>query len=71
MDSNSEDTDSDDSDVAELDSDIENEKQLKYDRAVYRDDVKVLRSQMRGEMAPGEKRKAAPNEGLRLEFVHG
>ena len=41
MDSNSEDSDSDMSDAPELDSDLENEKQVRYDRNVYREDMKV------------------------------
>ena len=41
LDSNSEDSDSDMSDAPELDSDLENEKQVRYDRNVYREDMKV------------------------------
>ena len=71
MDSNSEDSDSDMSSVEEVDSDIEMEKNKKYDRAVYKEDMKVLKKKMKSEMKPGEKRARAPNEGLKLEFVHG
>ena len=71
MDSNSEDSDSDLSDVGEVDSDLENEKQKCYDRAVYREDMVALKAQMKTQLAPGEKRKAAPSEGLTLQFVHG
>ena len=70
-DSNSEDSDSDMSDVGELDSDLENEKQARYDRNVYREDMKVLKKQMRADLAPGQKRNKAPDHGLKLEFVHG
>lgn len=59
------------SDVGEVDSDLENEKQKSYERAVYKDDVAVLKSQMKAQLQPGEKRMAAPSEGLKLEFVHG
>ena len=71
VDSNSEDSDSDMSDVGELDSDLENEKQLRYDRNVYREDMKVLKKEMRADLAAGEKRNKAPDQGLKLEFVHG
>lgn len=71
MDSNSEDSDSDVSDIGEVDSDLEAEKQLTYQRSIYREDAAVLKKQRKAEMAPGEKRATAPNEGLKLEFVHG
>ena len=59
------------SDVGEVDSDLEAEKQQNYERAVYREDMTVLKSTMKAQLAPGEKRMAAPSEGLKLEFVHG
>ena len=68
MDSNSEDSDSDMSDVGELDSDLENEKHLRYDRSVYREDMKILKREMKADMAPGQKRNKAPDRGLKLEF---
>ncbi len=71
VDSNSEDSDSDVSDVGELDSDLEGEKQLRYQRDIYRDDVRALRKNLRADMAPGEKRNRAPDHGLQLQFVHG
>ena len=71
MDSNSEDSDSDMSDVPEVDSDLEAEKQMTYERAVYKEDMAVIKQQRKLEMAPGEKRARAPDEGLKLEFVHG
>lgn len=70
MDSNSEESDSDLSDVGEVDSDLEREKQVKYDRAVYREDAAALKK-LSKKMAPGQKRKQGPNDGLKLEFVHG
>ena len=71
VDSNSEDSDSDASDVGEVDSDIEMEKQQNYSRSVYKEDMVALRKQMKSNMAPGEKRSKAPNQGLVLQFVHG
>ncbi|KAL5008221.1 hypothetical protein ScPMuIL_013802 [Solemya velum] len=70
VDSNSEESDSDLSDVGEVDSDLEREKQVKYDRAVYREDAAALKK-LSKKMAPGQKRKQGPNDGLKLEFVHG
>ena len=40
MDSNSEESDSEAS-GREVDSDVENEKQISYDRSVYKEDLKV------------------------------
>ena len=71
VDSNSDDSDSDLSDVDEVDSDLEAESRQKYDRPIYKEDVSTLKSQIKGELAPGQKRARAPNEGLKLEFVHG
>ena len=71
MDSNSEDSDSDLSDVAEVDSDIEREKQVRYGRHLYREDAAQIKKFRHKEMRPGEKRSLGPNDGLTLEFVHG
>ena len=71
MDSNSEESDSDLSDVGEVDSDVAAEQQQSYERAVYREDMSSLKQQRKAEMAPGQKRAHAPDEGLKLEFVHG
>ncbi|XP_064621338.1 echinoderm microtubule-associated protein-like 6 [Lineus longissimus] len=71
VDSNSEDSDSDVSDVGELDSDLEAEKQKNYDRDVYKEDMKVLKKSMKSEMRAGQKRNSPPDSGLKLEFVHG
>ena len=77
VDSNSEDSDSDMSDVAELDSDIEREKEKDYDRAVYKEDLsqlKRLQKQQKNSnntQQDGQKRNQAPQEGIKLEFIHG
>ncbi|XP_028827800.1 echinoderm microtubule-associated protein-like 6 isoform X1 [Denticeps clupeoides] len=66
-DSNSGESDSDLSDVPELDSDIEQEAQMNYDRQVYKEDLPQLRKKLVGSL----KRQKAPDEGLRLQFIHG
>ncbi|XP_072031189.1 echinoderm microtubule-associated protein-like 6 isoform X3 [Amphiura filiformis] len=75
LDSNSEDSDSDLSDAAELDSDIEREKEKDYDRAVYKDDLnqlkRIKKQQKNSGTVDGQKRNQAPSEGIRLEFIHG
>ncbi len=71
MDSNSEDSDSDLSDVGELDSDLEAEKQLTYERPVYKEDMATLESQRQLQLKAGEKRDSGASEGIKLEFVHG
>ncbi|XP_048842779.1 echinoderm microtubule-associated protein-like 6 isoform X2 [Brienomyrus brachyistius] len=71
--SNSEESDSEQSDVPELDSDIEQEAQMSYERQVYKDDLPQLKqqSQEKKELAGLLRRQKAPEEGLRLKFVHG
>lgn len=71
VDSNSEASDSDISDVAELDSDVEKEKQISYDRKLDSSDLNILKSEIKNELAAGQKRKEAPTDSLRLSFVHG
>lgn len=71
VDSNSEESDSDLSDVPEVDSDIEAEKQKSYERAVYKEDMAVLKMTATDTMATGAKRSKAPSQGLKLQFVHG
>uniref|UniRef100_A0A4W6DSW6 EMAP like 6 n=1 Tax=Lates calcarifer TaxID=8187 RepID=A0A4W6DSW6_LATCA len=66
-DSNSGESDSDVSDVPELDSDIEQEAQTSYERQVYKEDLPQLKKKLIGSL----KRQKAPEEGLRLQFVHG
>ncbi|XP_071235743.1 echinoderm microtubule-associated protein-like 6 isoform X1 [Salvelinus alpinus] len=72
-DSNSEESDSDVSDVPELDSDIEQETQINYDRQVYKEDLPQLRLQSREkkQQVGSLKRQRGPDEALRLKFVHG
>ncbi len=70
VDSNSEESDSDLSDVAELDSDIEKEKEIDYDRPVYKEDLSRLKRLKKTENS-GQKRQQAPSEGIKLEFIHG
>ncbi|XP_013768907.1 echinoderm microtubule-associated protein-like 6 [Pundamilia nyererei] len=72
-DSNSEESDSDVSDVPELDSDIEQETQIHYDRPVYKEDLPQLRQQSREkkQQVGSLKRQKGPDQGLRLQFVHG
>ncbi|KAM3606890.1 uncharacterized protein V6R79_025142 [Siganus canaliculatus] len=73
VDSNSEESDSDVSDVPELDSDIEQETQINYDRQVYKEDLPQLRQQSREkkQSVGSLKRQKGPDQGLRLQFVHG
>ncbi|KAJ8392415.1 hypothetical protein AAFF_G00075400 [Aldrovandia affinis] len=72
-DSNSEASDSDLSDVPELDSDIEQEAQMNYERQVYKEDLPQLKQQSREQrqLVSSLKRQKAPEERLRLQFVHG
>ncbi|XP_050404782.1 echinoderm microtubule-associated protein-like 6 [Patella vulgata] len=71
VDSNSEDSDSDLSDVGEIDSDLEREKQVNYDRALYKEDAVALKKLMRQDMKAGAKRKKGPEDSLKLQYVHG
>ncbi|KAJ8246474.1 hypothetical protein GJAV_G00268220 [Gymnothorax javanicus] len=72
-DSNSEASDSDLSDVPELDSDIEQEAQVNYKRQVYKEDIPQLKHQGQEQkpMLSSLTRQKAPEERLRLQFVHG
>ena len=75
MDSNSEDSDSEMS-GKEIDSDIENEKEISYDRVVYKDDLKDLKPKIKEEIKKSEaeqsyKRLTTPETSLSLEFVYG
>ncbi|KAG5285153.1 hypothetical protein AALO_G00000110 [Alosa alosa] len=72
-DSNSEESDSDQSDVPEMDSEIEQETQLTYRRQVYKEDVPQLKEQCREKYRAIalKKRERAPSSGLRLHFIHG
>ncbi|GFN97686.1 echinoderm microtubule-associated protein-like 6 [Plakobranchus ocellatus] len=71
VDSNSEDSDSDLSDVGDVDSDVEREKQVGYDRALYKEDMSRQKKLLRSSMQPGAKRKNGPADSLKLEYVNG
>ncbi|CAF1609867.1 unnamed protein product [Rotaria magnacalcarata] len=70
LDSDSEDSDSDLS-GAEIDSDIEKEKQISYDRTLYREDYQKLKKNKKEKLPPGEKRKKQPDDGLILHYAFG
>ncbi|XP_006814808.2 echinoderm microtubule-associated protein-like 6, partial [Saccoglossus kowalevskii] len=72
VDSNSEESDSDMSDVGEIDSDIERENTINYDRVVYKDDMTAIKAKNKADLkGSGQKRNKAPSEGIKLEFIHG
>ncbi|EHB11852.1 Echinoderm microtubule-associated protein-like 5, partial [Heterocephalus glaber] len=72
-DSNSDESDSDMSDVPELDSEIEQETQLTYRRQVYKEDLPQLKEQCKEKQksATSKRRERAPGNSIRLHFVHG
>ncbi|CAF0889090.1 unnamed protein product [Brachionus calyciflorus] len=75
MDSNSEDSDSELS-GNEVDSDIEKEKEISYERTVYKEDLNVLKPKIKEEIRKTEskstvKRQQRPDVSLNLEFVFG
>lgn len=79
-DSANEESDSDLSDVPEVDSDVEQEQQIKYDRPVYKEDLAMLKAKLNHADKDGksrvaskqaDKRQKAPAGSLQLEFVHG
>ncbi|KAG2457729.1 EMAL5 protein, partial [Polypterus senegalus] len=71
--SNSEESDSDQSDVPEMDSEIEQETQLSYRRQVYKDDLPQLKEQCKEKhrASTTKKREKAPGNSIRLHFIHG
>ncbi|KAJ6667049.1 hypothetical protein lerEdw1_019052 [Lerista edwardsae] len=73
IDSHSEESDSDLSDVPELDSDIEQEAQINYIRQVYKEDLPQLKQQSKekNHSVPFLKRERAPDDSLKLQFIHG
>nr|XP_015205768.1 PREDICTED: echinoderm microtubule-associated protein-like 5 isoform X3 [Lepisosteus oculatus] len=73
VDSNSEESDSDQSDVPEMDSEIEQETQLTYRRQVYKEDLPQLKEQCKDKHrgTSTKKRERAPGSTVRLHFVHG
>uniref|UniRef100_H3AL06 EMAP like 5 n=1 Tax=Latimeria chalumnae TaxID=7897 RepID=H3AL06_LATCH len=72
-DSNSEESDSDQSDVPELDSEIEQETQITYRRQVYKEDLPQLKEQCKEKrkVASTKKRERPPSSSVRLHFIHG
>ncbi|XP_075303783.1 echinoderm microtubule-associated protein-like 5 [Odontesthes bonariensis] len=72
-DSNSEESDSDQSDVPEMDSEIEQETQLTYRRQVYKEDLPQLKEQCKEKhrATAMKKRERAPGSGIKLHFIHG
>uniref|UniRef100_A0A3Q4GGM9 EMAP like 5 n=1 Tax=Neolamprologus brichardi TaxID=32507 RepID=A0A3Q4GGM9_NEOBR len=72
-DSNSEESDSDQSDVPEMDSEIEQETQLTYRRQVYKEDLPQLKEQCKEKhrATAMKKRERAPGSGVKLHFIHG
>uniref|UniRef100_A0A8C7DL04 EMAP like 5 n=1 Tax=Oncorhynchus kisutch TaxID=8019 RepID=A0A8C7DL04_ONCKI len=72
-DSNSEESDSDQSDVPEMDSEIEQETHLTYRRQVYKEDLPQLKelSKEKHRAVAMKKRERAPGSGLKLHFIHG
>ena len=59
------------SDIGDLDSDIEKEKEIIYERAVYKEDLDKLKRQNKEKNSTGEKRRDGPSKGIKLEYVHG
>uniref|UniRef100_A0A6Q2WWN9 EMAP like 5 n=1 Tax=Esox lucius TaxID=8010 RepID=A0A6Q2WWN9_ESOLU len=72
-DSNSEESDSDQSDVPEMDSEIEQETQLTYRRQVYKEDLPQLKEQSKEKhrAVAMKKRERAPGSRVKLHFIHG
>ncbi|KAE8289853.1 Echinoderm microtubule-associated protein-like 5 [Larimichthys crocea] len=72
-DSNSEESDSDQSDVPEMDSEIEQETQLTYRRQVYKEDLPQLKEQCKEKhrTTAMKKRERPPGSGVKLHFIHG
>ena len=84
-DSDSEESDSDVSDVGSVDSDLAKEQEMTYKRPIYREDLPELRKKLKAKanieqisaglsanraMATGKKQ-AAPECSLTMQFVHG
>ncbi|XP_053700273.1 echinoderm microtubule-associated protein-like 5 [Synchiropus splendidus] len=72
-DSHSEESDSDQSDVPEMDSEIEQETQLTYRRQVYKEDLPQLKEQCKEKhrLTTMKKKERAPGNGVKLHFIHG
>uniref|UniRef100_UPI00358E5FDC echinoderm microtubule-associated protein-like 5 isoform X4 n=1 Tax=Myxine glutinosa TaxID=7769 RepID=UPI00358E5FDC len=72
-DSNSEESSSDQSEMAELDSDIEQDMQNNVMRQVYKEDLQRLQKQgkEKGQICASQRCERPPSDSLRLHFVHG
>ncbi|XP_048456030.1 echinoderm microtubule-associated protein-like 5 [Rhincodon typus] len=73
VDSSSDQSDSDQSDVPELDSEIEQELQINYHRQIYKEDLPQLKEKCKEkrQAATSKKREKPPDSSVRLHFVHG
>ncbi|XP_041098083.1 echinoderm microtubule-associated protein-like 5, partial [Polyodon spathula] len=71
--SHSEESDSDQSDVPEMDSEIEQETQLTYRRQVYKEDLPQLKEKCKEKQRAyaAKKRVSPPTSSIRLHFIHG
>ena len=84
-DSDSEESDSDISDVGSVDSDLANEQEMTYKRPIYREDLPELRKKLKkkadmkqsavgmsaNRAATTGKKQSAPESSLTMQFVHG
>ena len=78
LDSDTEGSNTDASDVPSLDSDLEQESAKSYTRVVYKEDIPKIRKQLKraessklSKSRTEGKKTIAPNTSLSLEFVHG
>lgn len=85
-DSDSEESDSDMSDVGSVDSDLANEQEMTYNRSIYREDLPELRKKLKEKMSVEQssstgmsanraaatgRKQSAPECSLTMQFVHG
>lgn len=84
-DSDSEESDSDASDVGSVDSDLANEQEMTYKRTIYREDLPELRRKLKEKASTEQtstglsanraaamgKKQSAPESSLTMQFVHG
>ena len=84
-DSDSEESDSDVSDVGSVDSDLAKEQEMTYKRPIYREDLPELRKKLKqkadmeqsvqgmsaNRAAAMGRKQSAPESSLRMQFVHG
>ena len=85
VDSDSEESDSDVSDIGSVDSDLANEQEKTYERPVYREDLPELKKKLKekadaeqvtrgvsaSRAAASGKKQSAPEGSLNMHFVHG